>query len=95
MILAVGVAAWVLIKGYFMRPSCLYSMCPVHDPTVWPRLGFLLICTILALWLLKTPTQGSVATEDGLKPADPTESKAEASSPEQKVEASSSDTKQS
>lgn len=65
MILAVGVAAWVLLKAYVFRGDCLNSMCPAHDPTVWPRLGFLAVCTVLALWLLKTP-----ASQEASKVAD-------------------------
>jgi hypothetical protein len=54
-ILAVGVIAWLLLQQTIFKPSCLNTMCPAHDPSLLPRIGFLLICSAIAIWLLKTP----------------------------------------
>ena len=68
LILAIGVAAWVLLKAYVFRGSCLHSICPVYDPTVWPRLAFLAVCTVLALWLLKTsPASETTSKNESMK----------------------------
>ncbi len=59
LLVAVGVAAWVLIQAHMLKPACLNTMCPANDPTVWPRIGFLAISAVLALWILKTPKSKS------------------------------------
>jgi hypothetical protein len=55
LIIAIGVAIWVLLQAYVFRPLCLNAMCPAQDPTVWPRIGFLVISAVLAIWILKSP----------------------------------------
>lgn len=57
LILGIGVAGWLLIQQYMFKPVCMNAMCPAVDPSLWPRIGFLAICTILAIWLLKDPVK--------------------------------------
>jgi hypothetical protein len=55
LILGIGVTAWLLITNFVFKPTCMNAMCPAVDPTLWPRIGFLAVCTVLAIWLLKDP----------------------------------------
>lgn len=57
LLVGIGVTVWLLLQAYVFKPVCLNAMCPSVDPTLWPRIGFLAICTVLAIWLLKDPKQ--------------------------------------